>query len=557
MFITNKENNWSNKMNTWKITSAAFLVLMLGVAGCADVLDNNPPDVINSKNIFNTASGFDNAINGVYSQVVRIQSGDDYASTNQLMSAMMDTGTDNMYAPYRNGAGQVLNEWGDRARPDQSRFATVWRWLYQIVNASNNIIMEGENSTIDWTMAEQNAAIAHGKLFRAFAYYHLTNLYGDVPLLLEPSSGSNIRFDFERTSAATIQLQIIDDLEFAALHLPTVPPASGKVSKGVAQIYLGRVYLAKAGKSAPYSQADLQKAKGHVNDLINNGPFAIMTERFGVQANEPGTVFSDLFIDGNETFESGNTETVWSFQNEYSLSAVAENHNIMRRWNVNRYYNFGLAITDERGGRGIGRHGPTNFQMELYDPSDDRGSDFAWRKYYIYKEGDKVPSGKSIGDTVYVYYPGIEEKTLTANRPSPRKWDSSIPEDVSGSRQYDDQPFMRLAMAYLLLGEAQYKLGELNDAASTFNVLRDRANAPRIEAADLDIDWILDERARELYGEERRRYTLNRNGKLLERVRKYNQVGGPNIEDHHVLFPIPQEVIDANNQTEMTQNPGY
>src|SRR6056300_191165 len=100
MFITNKENNWSNKMNTWKITSAAFLVLMLGVAGCADVLDNNPPDVINSKNIFNTASGFDNAINGVYSQVVRIQSGDDYASTNQLMSAMMDTGTDNMYAPY-------------------------------------------------------------------------------------------------------------------------------------------------------------------------------------------------------------------------------------------------------------------------------------------------------------------------------------------------------------------------------------------------------------------------------------------------------------------------
>jgi len=195
--------------------------------------------------------------------------------------------------------------------------------------------------------------------------------------------------------------------------------------------------------------------------------------------------------------------------------------------------------------------------MELYEDSDDRGSEFAWRKFYIYKEGDKPPSGKSIGDTVFVYYEGIEEKTLTASRPSPRKWDSSIPEDISGSRQYDDQPFLRLAMAYLLLGEAQYKLGELDNAATTFNVLRDRANASRITGADLSIDWILDERARELYGEERRRYTLLRNGKWLERTRKYNQVASANIEDFHVLYPIPQEVIDANNQLEMKQNPGY
>ena len=124
-------------------------------------------------------------------------------------------------------------------------------------------------------------------------------------------------------------------------------------------------------------------------------------------------------------------------------------------------------------------------------------------------------------------------------------------------RQYDDQPFMRLAMAYLLLGEAQFKLGDLNGAAATFNVLRDRANAPRITGADLNIDWILDERARELYGEERRRYTLLRNGKWLERTRLHNQVASPNIEDFHVLYPIPQEVIDANNQVQMTQNPGY
>lgn len=544
-------------MKTWKLRTAAVFLLTIGLAGCEGFLENNPPDVINSKNIFNTPSGFQNAINGVYSQVVRIQSGDNYGSANQLMSALMDTGTDNMYAPYRNGAGRILNEWGDRARPDESRFNNVWRWLYQIINASNNIIAEAENASFEWSDAGRNEAIAHGKLFRAFGYYHLMNLFGDVPLLLEPSSGSNIRFDFERTAVDVVRLQVLEDLEFAAQHLPTVPPKSGMVSKGVAQIYLGRVYLAKAGKTAPYDQADLQKAREHTSDLINNGPFSIVTERFGMQANEPGTPFTDLFIDGNETFEQGNTETVWSFQNEYALSATAENHNIMRRWNVNRYYNFGLAITAERGGRGIGRHGPTNFMMSLYHPDDDRGSDFAWRTYYVYEEGDKIPSGKSVGDTVFVFDPSVEEKTLTANRPSPRKWDSSIPEDISGSRQYDDQPFMRLAMAYLLLGEAQYKLGDLTGAAATFNVLRDRANAPRITPADLDIDWILDERARELYGEERRRYTLLRNGKWLERTRLHNKVASPNIEDFHVLYPIPQEVIDANNQVEMRQNPGY
>ena len=60
-------------------------------------------------------------------------------------------------------------------------------------------------------------------------------------------------------------------------------------------------------------------------------------------------------------------------------------------------------------------------------------------------------------------------------------------------------------------------------AADAINVIRKRANAPEITAKDATIDFLLDERIRELVGEELRRFTLVRTGKLVERVKKYNR----------------------------------
>lgn len=62
---------------------------------------------------------------------------------------------------------------------------------------------------------------------------------------------------------------------------------------------------------------------------------------------------------------------------------------------------------------------------------------------------------------------------------------------------------------------------------------------------------------RELVGEELRRFTLVRTGKLLERTKKYNSVSGPKMDEHHALCPIPQSVIDSNTGAEYPQNPGY
>jgi hypothetical protein len=109
---------------------------------------------------------------------------------------------------------------------------------------------------------------------------------------------------------------------------------------------------------------------------------------------------------------------------------------------------------------------------------------------------------------------------------------------------------MRLGEAYLLRAEARLLQDNTSGAAEDLNVIRRRAawdgqeEAMEITAGDVDIDFILDERARELDGEGQRWWDLVRTNKLVERVRAHNLLGAPNIEDHHVRRPIPQDQID-------------
>ncbi|MCK4923303.1 MAG: RagB/SusD family nutrient uptake outer membrane protein, partial [Bacteroidales bacterium] len=91
----------------------------------------------------------------------------------------------------------------------------------------------------------------------------------------------------------------------------------------------------------------------------------------------------------------------------------------------------------------------------------------------------------------------------------------------------------------------------------TINIIRERSNAIPITGADVTLDYILDERSRELIVEEERRYTLLRTGKWLERTAKYNHYGGELIAPRDTLFPIPQTVIDANLTKYMPNNPGW
>ena len=100
--------------------------------------------------------------------------------------------------------------------------------------------------------------------------------------------------------------------------------------------------------------------------------------------------------------------------------------------------------------------------------------------------------------------------------------------------------------------------GKNDEAAESINMVRRRANASEISAEDVSVDFILDEKARELWGELRsRKIELFRTGKYVERVQNFNPEAGPNVSEKHTLLPIPQFEINLNSEAELNQNPDW
>jgi hypothetical protein len=209
----------------------------------------------------------------------------------------------------------------------------------------------------------------------------------------------------------------------------------------------------------------------------------------------------------------------------------------------------------------------TKYAIDLYTPEDDRGSNFALRKYFILSDeaqnkpapADVLPAGYNYGDTIKLNWANdiTAASRSRTNWPFSRKADWADANNLADFNSYKDILYLRLGETYLLKAEAELRLGFPGDAANTINILRGRSNANDVLPADVTMDFILDERSRELVMEEQRRYTLLRTGTWLTRVKQYNKNGGQFIVARDTLFPIPQSVIDANLTRKMDQNPDY
>lgn len=556
---------------TYKIS--LILAVLISFISCQkNFLEEQPKAIIAPDNLYVNKEGFESGLYGLYDLVRAERKGINAASTDMAITAAM-IGVDNAYSLYPAGGAPeaVFNDFGVRLNPADTYINRLWSYLYRVINAANTVIDRSENPTIKWTEAEKNGIVAQARLVRAWAYRHLTYLWGDVPLNLHESTGSNIRTDWDRAPVAEVRKAMEEDLLFAEANLPDVAVLEGEVSKVVAQHYLAELYL---------TTGDNQKAKDKALAVVQNPKYKLITARYGVNKNVPGTPFTDMFLDGNSDRKEGNTELLWLFPNEY-LSAGGD-VNIMRRWWVNRYNTIKvggktpITYSKENGGRGLGRFAVTKFAFTLYGKGDDRGSSYAWRYFWIMNNPKSLPTGSKatatcaspaytggkLGDTVKLSIDCSEPvpfSDIGQNWPNTRKWDwaPDDPSDVQNSSNYNDQIYLRLAETYLLLAEAQFKLNDLTGAAATINTLRSRAKASPITPAQVTLDFILDERSRELITEEHRRYTLLRTGKWLERTKQFNTYSGPLITDRDKLLPIPQSVIDANLTKPMPQNPGY
>ncbi len=547
--------------------------LLFITGGCSKKdLEENPPNLITAETLYTNLNGFEAGLNGLYSLVRQEREAVD-GSNNNLIAMIATVGTDNLDSHNSAFIGAITLNWKNLNVSTNSAFSDVFLWLYKIINAANTIINRAETrNDIDWKGGtatpdeNRNRVIAEAKALRAWAYRHLTFSWGDVPLTLEEAEGSNIRTDWERTPVARIRDQMKSDWLFAEEYLTVEPSVRGKISKGAVQHYLSELYLT-IGKP--------DSALIYANKVINTPEYQLITRRYGVKMSQPGCAFMDMFYDGNSNREEGNTEALWVWQWEYNV--VGGGNSLMRREYSNTYYNslisingvVPLQLTVDRGGRGIARAVPSQWAINLYEPNDDRGSNYTIRKYYTLQDAtqnapapaDNLPPGYKYGDTIKLSWAKDLVYTTKSARndwPFIRKWDNVIPTNIQESGQYNDQVYLRLAETYLLKAEAQYKLGNSVDAAETINIIRRRAHASDITPADVNIDFILDERSRELITEEHRRYTLLRTGKWLERVKAHNFAGGnQTAAARDTLFPIPQVVIDANLTKKMPQNPGF
>lgn len=561
-------------MNINKITSAALLGIIIIAGGCKkSFLTEEPKAIIAPDNLYVNKAGFEAGLLGLYYQVRSERKGISSASTsNDIGNTAAMIGVDNAYSLYPAGgaAESVFNDFGIRLNPAAGYVSQFFTYLYKTINAANTIIGRAENPSINWTVADKNKILGEARFIRAWAYRHLTYLWGDVPLNLEESSGTNIRTDWQRTPVAEVRAQMEKDLLFAVDNLPDVSQ-DGRVNKVVAQHYLAELYL---------TTGDNQKALAIAQAAVANPNYKLITARYGVQKTLPGTPFTDMFIDKNSNRSEGNTEALWVIPNEYL--SLGGDINIMRRWWVNRYNTIKvggktpITYSKENGGRGLGRFAITKYGLGVYGPGDDRGGQFAYRYYWIMNNASSLPAGSNLnptcaipgwtgpklGDTVKLSIACNEpapSASTAQNWPNTRKWDwaPDDPADVQNTSGYNDQIYLRIADTYLLLAEAQFKTSNATGAAITINLLRKRANATPITSADVNMNFILDERSRELFSEEHRRYTLIRTGTWFTRTQQYNKYSGPLITLRDTLLPIPQSAIDANLTTPLRQNPGY
>ena len=173
-----------------------------------------------------------------------------------VLHSVWDGGTDVAWANNSHSEVQYMYFPKLIDHTDKQVFRNVIQWCYRIINTANMVITRSENEGVNWKGAsdaenqrKKNEVVAEAKLFRAWAYRHLTLTYGDVPLSTEEITGLNYRTDWERNPVSEIRQVMEEDLKFAIENLPLRTANNSTVSGAMARHYLGELYLAE-GKNA-------------------------------------------------------------------------------------------------------------------------------------------------------------------------------------------------------------------------------------------------------------------------------------------------------------------
>jgi hypothetical protein len=507
------------------------------------------------------------------------------------------------YRPTTSDIASDLSNWN----PTWGRIGNVFDGYFSLIAKANLVLYGAEH--VKWADENEKAMIiAQARFFRGYCYLSLAELFGGVPIT--ESFSESPKFDFTRASREDTYLFAIGEMEAAAAVLPD-HQTPGRMGKGAAYHYLAEAHIALATLKNN-DAALLDKAIAAADEVMKR--HSLMKERFGSRADPASTnvnngiaayfpngdVFFDLFQRGNLDYEEGNTESLWVEQNSWESFDLYGNigNNVQlvafiqgtrgavwqNKWlepaSGSSPWNGGDVPLDIYGYNGsrdayTGGYGQAQIVPTVYCKNtvwEDCGNDIRNSAENIRRSFPVMATkhslyGKYLHCDSMVDY--LTEATLWWIYPVHTKltpiddwgWEGL----AKNERRYltTDVYILRAAETYLLRAEAKLRKGDKPGAAADINEVRGRAKAPLITAADVSLDYILDERIRELYGEEQRWCTLLRMGGTVpnDRISRYsyafaerpNRYTGTLANDF--LFPIPQQVIDSNLDAVIEQNP--
>ncbi len=471
-------------------------------------------------------------------------------------------------------------------------------WSFTTINSLNGVLQFGAD--IDMSEARKTVLFAETRFLRALFYFRMVQSFGKVPLdlgsgkLVYNNTPSTLS---ERAPVADVYEVIISDLLYAVANLPLRPAQEGRVTKKVALHLLSKVYLTRATTEAGQS-TDYAKAFEYANELIQNKETygTELMRDYGMIHSEETDKDSDnpevllrVQYKPNSTFGSSQSAS-WTVTAGYEncrvagIAVVPRSIKYQRPWRmyVPTPYTIWTAFADKTNDsrwdnsfRMIWECGVDNEDLKSLGINEgDPG-------IVLYFEGDDIsayPANcvKYKVEDLYTAEGLYKNSAVNYMYPSLFKFDDTKNRVSVNEACYRPLIAYRLGETYLIAAEALIMQGKKSEALPYINAIRKRAAyRPGLSDAELaavqstmeitdpdvlDIDFILDELIRELYGEQPRYAELVRTGKLLERVKAYNPHGAPNIQEYHMLRPIPQTQIDLMTDPEQKatyQNPGY
>ena len=563
------------------------LAASLAFTACSDFLEQDNKSNVPTEEFYNTANGFASLTNSAYSSLRTI-----YSAQPQLFVA----GTD-LYADGKS-QGVVMGQY--TFTTDEGIIKDFYDRCYKGIQLANSVIAYGETTEDN---VQRLQYIDEARYLRAWWYFQLVQQFGPVALNTEMFESAVM--SHERTDLATVYQFIIDEFTYLASAdshlLERASSGVGRANKRAAAFYAAKAYLTRGwldGTDYEAQEASIAQA----SDFDN----AVTYARQAINGELPALSIEEAFDVNNEE----NDELFWSVQ--YSSSAV-ENPVDDGSYQQSQFGAYQGGSEKPRNKAIDGNFAPSLRLQQMYTRGDGRlEQTFMLEFHEAYFDWYTNPTSKIL----YYYAPawatdediaawraddpnGIKTETIVSKTvaeggiaPSngqPASYKDRRTQDFGNAaiKKFDDYTetsianrsttcsmhdvvLARLGEAYLIAAEAYYKKGDMRQAAEMINNLRQRPGtiksgyetAMHVDAADITIDFILDERARELAGEYVRWTDLKRTHKLIEYVTEYNEDGvelsaltGPDGK-YKILRPIPQAAIDL-NQAHVEQNPGY